>query len=648
MALMSAAQRSRYTQRVGTSATTVALAVLLAGCHHDAPRPRPPEELLGIPVQDARVWATAIAPNNRGGWNFITQSYELGSGKPTEFVVLDLQTGHSRIFEGPADIYTNSNYQFAEQLRAPNGRIFFPEIDGHLAYYEPRDETVKQLGRVVDAKGEAIYRMVFGPDGILYGGTQSNGLPTIFELDPETLRIRILGRVGQHRVGYSYAYYLAADPPWLYIAVGEDPWELVAFDTRSGSSRILATRGGDGFMQLDARPTGLTATLISRLRTPAQKTEIVRLVDGAIEVTRMLNVASQTKPRSVLPRTGALTARPELDLSRVTPDANGVGYVRWRLSRTLPWRDVTFRVRNTSPIPIESLTPLPDGTILGNARQYHGFFQFDPKTRSFRSFGKFEVSGGPRTLFNGRVYISGYPNSALYAFDPTRPWSRANPVRLGAFSAGAHYPYFLVPSANGRLYYAGRRERTGVGSAVGYYDTQRQTFAGHHDRLEELDPQGMVVLDDLNRVVLSGRLNGTASRETLIVYDRDLRELERLVVRPGLRSSGLLFATKRPGVVLGISALDGVIYRYDVIKHAVVDWRAMTAPIGPSAAKADGTIWVTIGSTLVRIDDVFNFREVRQLKVVPATGDALTWQNDRLYWAHGAELRAVNLHVTER
>jgi hypothetical protein len=62
-----------------------------------------------VPVRAARAWTTALAPNARGGWNFITQTYEYESGAPTEFVVLDLASGKQTTSLGPPAIHANSN-----------------------------------------------------------------------------------------------------------------------------------------------------------------------------------------------------------------------------------------------------------------------------------------------------------------------------------------------------------------------------------------------------------------------------------------------------------------------------------------------------------------------------------------------------------
>src|SRR5690349_13147070 len=107
-------------------------------------------ERVCVPVRSSRSWSTALAPNGRGGFNFITQLYEVKSTKPTEYVVLDLQTGKFKVTERPSGQYTNSNYQHANEARARNGRIFFSEAGNVLAYYDPTDESIKELGQVID------------------------------------------------------------------------------------------------------------------------------------------------------------------------------------------------------------------------------------------------------------------------------------------------------------------------------------------------------------------------------------------------------------------------------------------------------------------------------------------------------------------
>ena len=604
-------------------------------------------------MRSARAWTTALAPNARGGWNFITQTYEYGSGTPTEWVVLDLATGAERVTQGPAAVYANSNYQIDGELRAPSGRIFFPELDDQMAYYDPATETVEQVGKLPGpAADQLVFRAVFGPDGQIYGGTQSTGLPTVFRLDPDTLQYTVLGQVGRDRSAYSYAYYLAIDPPWLYTAVGESPWELSALDMTTGEQRILATRGDDGFMQLDTRADGVSVTLISGLHTPQQSSEIWWCADGQL----FPFVPGQSPPftaRAVAPADAPVHAAPEIDASAVDPSGDGTGHLRWRADAQSPWRDASYHVSYTSPVAIDSLVALPDGSLLGGAAQYHGFFRYAPgagsKDGSLARFPSLGISGGPRTVVNGRVYLSGYPNGVLYAYDPTRPWTASltpsatdNPSYLGNFAAaGAHYAYFLEPSASGRLYYAGRRERDGVGGAIGSYDIAGAQFAGHHDALASLDPSGLAVLDDLQLVVYSGK-SLTTDAAQLVVYDRDLTERARQTVLPGMRDTGQLFRAADPGVIVGISASDRVIYRHDVARGAVLAHVALPgAVIAATQRPSDGSLWIVLGSALWRYDAAtLAAIHVADLPGAPTSG-MLIWQGTQLFWATGAALQSI-------
>ena len=611
--------------------------------------------VIGQPIRGARAWATALVPNRRGGWNYITQTYEAQSASPTEFVVLDLATGKQTRSEGPSGVYTNSNYQSVEQVRATNGRVFLPELDNHLAYYDPVDEAVHLLDHPIVPPGDdkMIFRLAFGPDGMLYGGTQSNGLPTIFWLDPDTLQSTVLGKVGKDRHSYSYAYYLAADPPWVYVAVGEAPWELAALNVNTREMRILATRPEGSFMQLETRATGIVARLFTAVRTPQARVETVWCVDGAIVP---FDPTAQTRipfaPRNVTPRDNPIRNAPEIDRTSLDADSDGVGRVRWRTGPAQPWRETHYQIRYTTPVEIESLLALPDGTLLGNAKQYQGFFRYDPNRRSIARYGTLSLSGGPRVVVGGLVYLSGYPNGGLFVYDPMQPWAAAtNPRRLGAFTqADAQYGYFLAPSSNGRLYFAGRRERVGAGGGVGFYDLSSKTFGGGHDGLSFLSPQGLVVLDGIKRVVYSGRVGDDPARPNqrpreaqLVIYDADLREVDRQTVKPGLSNTGLVFGTASASVILGVIAPEHAVYRYDVATRKLLAWKHVDGELGAATQRAsDRSLWLMLGHTLTRIDpDTLETQSFGDIAETQDGAGILEWLGDHLYWASGSQLREI-------
>ncbi len=608
---------------------------------------------LGAPIVSARTWASAIAPNPRGGWNFITQAYELHSEKPTEYVVVDLETGHTTRSYGTPKIYTNANFVVGRELRAPNGRIFFPAALTHVAYYEPSEERVKELGPLIEPLGDDrdFYQGSFGPDGMLYLGTHSNGLPTIVQLDPDRLTSRVIGHVGRDRIGYSYAYDIAIDPPWIYVAVGQSPWELAALNIDTGESKILATRNDNAWIKLEVRKQGIVATLIERLRAKDETRDVVWCVDGKTIAVKN-NVRRLPFRERNLGRSHAV-ATPDVDLSRLTPTGTGVGRVAWRPRGARAYKTTSFKVEYTKGVDIESLVALPDGTILGNAAQYHGFFRFDPKTRRIEAYPAHQPSGGPRLVVNGLVYISGYPKGVLYAFDLARPWTSTtaldnlpqedrlradvNPRFLGNFAAaGAHYPVALTSSA-GKLFYAGRREREGVGGGIGSYDIDARLFAGHHEHLETLEPAGLLAIG--GRVIYSGTArSGDAS---LVVFDEELREIERIVVRAGLQSTGQIFKTSRPEVIVGLSSRDKLLYRYDLRTRTLLNTRTVGV-VGPAAQRSDGSLWFIEDERLVRVDpQTLALTPFGSSDQLPGGISNLAWQGDDLYMSAGPTLHVL-------
>jgi hypothetical protein len=633
-----------------------------------------------VPVRSSRAWSTAIAPNGRGGFNFITELFEYGSSNPVEYAVVDLETGKCSLTERPDANYANSNYQTRNQVRAGNGRIFFSEYGNVITYYDPSDEKIKSLGQVIDpSQGDKFfYKLEFGPDGMLYGGTQADHLPTAVRIDPDTLKFKVLGRVGKNRLSYSYAYNLAADPPWLYVGVGQSPWELAAINAETGESKVLFTCAGLGWIDFDPHKEGIVAKTVSNRNTANAKEEAFWCVDGKILPFQTNYDASKLsfKPRNVQRVSNPVSNAPELDISELDADSDGVCRVRLRPPGSQgPWKEVAFKVHHTAPIAIESLLALPDGTLLGNAKQYHGFFRYDPEKDICIAYGQHGPSQGPRTVMNNLVYICGYPNSVLFEYDPSKPWTSnrlleqaanattdLNPKRLGFFGAiaGTHYAYFLIPSRNGRLYFGGRRERTGIGGGVGYYEPATKKFVGHHEHLNFLTPRGMAVVDDLQRVVYSGQVQDdpafpgqTPAEAQLVVYDMELKELKRLSVKPGLKETGRLFlcppapSSKKCSVIVGLDSAEKAMYRYDLANEKLLQWVPTPAGFNATIQKPDdGSLWSLTDGTLVRIDP-FTL-EINALGKLPSVTQ-MAWLGNRLYvttgggsgYAAGAELHRV-------
>jgi hypothetical protein len=103
---------------------------------------------LGTPVKTSRLWTDALVPRAGDGWNWIGQFYNYRDALPTEWVVINLEgvVAPQHYFDDPYTVgdrghYANENFGISNQLRAANGRIFFPAYSGWWWYYDPAIRT---------------------------------------------------------------------------------------------------------------------------------------------------------------------------------------------------------------------------------------------------------------------------------------------------------------------------------------------------------------------------------------------------------------------------------------------------------------------------------------------------------------------------
>lgn len=631
-----------------------------------------PTILAATPVVSARQWSTGLSPRNGGGWKFITQSFNYDNDVPTEWVLIDIEGGTVAITEGPNRIASNTNFQVASantlitttnQIRAQNGRIFFPEFATpgpgfddavNMAYYDPDDEAIHQMAEIVDPSGarqSIVYQAVFGTDSsLLYCGTQAQigATPLIFTVDTETLAVEIIGNVGTSSGQPKYAYYIAKDAgpgaDFLYVAVGQDTWELISIDLTTNTPTTLYTTTGPGFqfIEFEVRAEGFTANIIDNGVSTRYW-----LADGALSAWPG-GGAPPGGARTVTPYTNPLVAPPEVDWSR------GIEHFLWRPNgSTGEFTEITYEVTYKGPIQLEALTTLPTGALLGNAVQYNGFWIYDPNAASATWFGAWPLGVSSVALCSVTdtlTYIAGYPSGALFGYDPMQTWApdggSGNPYPLGNYGTDVRYPYFLSYQANERLYAAGRRERDADGSGVGFYDVAGGTFTTETNNLDEYIPRGLYVSQALNRVVFSGELlpGAVAPEAELVVYDLDLVELDRFVVQAGLQNTGILFPTSDPEVVVGLTNDAPVLlYRFNIMTGTLLDTRNLGAVVvgGSAVRPADGTIWVDLSQDLVMIDpETLDTTTIVDLEL---STQVFSWLGSDLYMLVDTELRYLDL-----
>ena len=64
--------------------------------------------------------------------------------------------------------------------------------------------------------------------------------------------------------------------------------------------------------------------------------------------------------------------------------------------------------------------------------RYNGFFRYRPTGQRLEWYGKHAPSRPAEALYDGKVYISGYPGGQLFVYDPARPWKSGPQGGVGA------------------------------------------------------------------------------------------------------------------------------------------------------------------------------------------------------------------------
>jgi hypothetical protein len=180
---------------------------------------------------------------------------------------------------------------------------------------------------------------------------------------------------------------------------------------------------------------------------------------------------------------------------------------------------------------------------------------------------------------------------------------------------------------------------------VGYYEPATKRFAGSHDHLNFMQPRGMVVLPGLGRVVLSGDLIddpdqpvGKPAEAQLVVYDLELKELERITVKPGLPGTGALHPVDGKRFIGLIRGRDvNALYLYDLEQRAVVKWVDLPSRMDRFTRHPQQGWYVGwLGGQLVKVDPAT--LELTPLAALEQAPTCLTWAGGALYGSYGAEL----------
>ncbi|OQB82576.1 MAG: hypothetical protein BWX88_03885 [Planctomycetes bacterium ADurb.Bin126] len=498
--------------------------------------PKLETEDLCEPVRSIREGMLLRAPNpDTNTWDLI-QIYFPRYGGPNTIVIID--PGSGRVKQVQTE--RGWNFHLCPSVVAPNGKLFISILDGRLrqkiCLYDPATNELKidAVKMPEDLLGET-HPLVLGTDGKLYAiGQHPSKAAAAAQIDPDTLAVTFYGPIGpSHAPSACWGYSGAADGRYVYVASGKVPWHLVAYDRKTGKSETLATTGTvGGMVSVGQGRDGCTAK-VSGIVGPSGERQEYWLHEG-----KAIPVSDRNVPPWPVREPGPPpTPGVEVNTSRAVPDLEGFAEIWVRPAQPgrprnepadaapeqLGWKRFRFQVP-LHPHSIYRLVEMPDGRLLGTAGSYEGNFVFDPKTAQGKHLGKIGLSHYATAFSGPKVYMSGYPSSPLYAYDPAQPWTagtvaghrviedgdgRANPRRLlymGAKElAGTHKMYAAVTAAGGKVFFGGQWVRDGSCGGLAWYDPATGQAGGLWKPLSALQVTHMAAADEGRLIVVSTR-----------------------------------------------------------------------------------------------------------------------------------------------
>jgi len=634
-------------------------------------------EELSPPVRTTRQGMLLKAPNRDGKTWDLVQIYFPRYGGPNTLVFIDGGSGQVKTLTTE----TGWNFHLCPSVVAPNGNLFISILDGklrqRLCIYDPASNQfhLDAVRMPEELLGET-HPLVLGTDGKLYAmGAHPSRAAAAARIDPDTLEVTFYGPIGpSHAPQACWGYSGGADDRFIYIASGKVPWYLVALDRQTGRSEVLATTGPvGGYVSVGQLPDGCTASVTGQLDTDGQRIDYWLYQGKAVR--KKTPQEPPPWPRREPPR--PLPPEPEINLAWADPNSEGWAEIRVRFPEG--WKSFRFQVP-VYPLEIYRLRELPDGRIFGTAGAYEGNFLVDPTTGKSQHLGKIPLSHYATAVHDGLIYMSGYPSSPLYVYDPQKPWTTgtvvdqrrieekdpsANPrclLLLGDKKlAGTHKMYAAAVGANGQIYFGGRWMRDGAAGGLAWYDPKTGQAAGVWQPFSNYQITHMAAIEGGRRLVFStlavadpllGKPKPTEA--TLFFWDVEKQALagqftpvpqapatgpitaageNRIVgwtVEPGQEGASRLYAVDTTGPRL--------LWAYTLPWPLPVGLGSNQQEPWDFRLGPDGQVWTFLAGCLVRIDpDTGRIHPVGKL----TPGGPLAFAGKDLYLGGAASLRRL-------
>ena len=612
-----------------------------------------------------------FVPNPDGSWDAIIIYYESYMTRK-EAVIHDFGTGETVIQPLSQNVYDHRR-EIVDMLNdtrymfhlVPHywaaGKLFIDVSSNYrlaVLAYDPVENAFVHLSYPFGYADASEYRESFmglGDDGMLYGlGWPADASSfAAYRVDPVTYEIVMypgFGPANPNRRGIYGEFVI--DGEWLYAGVGQSPWHLVAFNTRTEEGRLLATTeplqedlvdlvalkgGARGSLEHVVSVEGVSDFNATRFEfwldngmiypregdIPPWSDEPAELKEEGFSWDRQTGCSAGTNHwGDFVPS----TEPPEIDLDSLVPDPWGRVELRYRpRGSDEEWSTLRYTVERYPQVN-RHMTEVNDTHIYATAAGYGQHLLYDLQEEVL--VDKVDVLGlSPRSIasFGDKVYVSGYASSRVYEADIGRPFGVDNPSLLavigGEDGSDTHSPVAgTFVGADGWIYNGGityNREREGGG--FGWYDPATGSVGGIFD--PEFTPDRIFwgCGSDANRYLLfSTKHSADPDIDGKIsCWDTSTHEIVYEVSSPGAQTPGPL-AEVFPGLVIGhtrgvadaesgqlyglVAARGEVLWRKEVPEPPITGFREIDNHRYSFRTGPDGRVWAFFGDVLVRID----------------------------------------------
>lgn len=565
-----------------------------------------------------------LAPNADGTWDYVA-SYYSSYWYNQEVLSIDMGT-HKVNFEkregneaesGYAELWTG--YYGAV---AKNGKLFIitRSVPNWLLHvYNPQINSIEKTISLPAYMTGGVSMIRTGIDGYIYAasGREDSGYVTAIRINPSTLEIQSYGRLGNSNAGQ--AEHIYADATHIYIAAGRSPYSIISVpisavvseNTTNSQGSVLGSTSG--IIEIFSSTYGASTQIGSTKYW---------LYNGK------LNTYSAGEPWSngsdgkayvwdTYPEDAFWPNKPEFDNTLMGGDKFNK---LWFKNPKDEWESVEFEGPTYSQI-VHRIAKLDDDTFIGSGDAYSGMYLHDPKTEISTFLGHTGLSHYTTTVYKSKstgkekVFMSGYPNSAIMLFEPEKPTKtkitenyhpgnpesitpdeELNPKFIGSFyqDAGCKKMYASAEGADGNIYFGGKWRDNGTAGCLGWINAETEVIDGFYDIFTNYQVRDITSTGNKKYIVIAttGIPDETGSKPTptkgrIFIYDtsKDKTQTMMTIDPTDNIDAGAIVGVEGNmvvGIVRDVKDVSGYVYKVDASTGKIIYRKRIDLPISVS------------------------------------------------------------------